>query len=190
MYCGTEAADGLVPREAIILPESEMRQRCVVWGFPGLYSEESGMSSIPERNGQTMKTIKLEADLKKIPEVTDFVDREMENAGCSMKACMQMDVAIDEIFSNIARYAYAPGTGEAEVQFDFDAESGAVCVTFIDEGIPYNPLEKPDPDTSLSAEERSIGGLGIFLVKKTMDDMRYRYENGKNILSLIKKVSP
>ena len=98
-------------------------------------------------------------------------------------------MAIDEIFINIASYAYAPGTGDATVTMDYDAGSGMFSLTFSDSGIPYNPLLKEDPDVNLPAEERSIGGLGIFLVKKTMDDMRYEYRDGRNILTLMKKIS-
>ncbi|MBQ6173511.1 MAG: ATP-binding protein [Clostridia bacterium] len=135
-----------------------------------------------------MKELTLEARLDNIPRATAWIDEALEALDCPMKAQMQIDVALDEIFSNIARYAYAPGTGDATMRFDFDEGSGLAEVTFIDAGTPYNPLENDDPDVSLPAEERRIGGLGIFLVKKTMDELRYRHENGKNILSLFKKI--
>ena len=70
-----------------------------------------------------------------------------------------------------------------------DGESLTASLTFIDSGVPYNPLKKDDPDTTLSAEDRKIGGLGIFLVKKSMDDMRYEFKDGKNILTLVKKLA-
>ena len=92
------------------------------------------------------------------------------------------------IFSTIARYAYGEGMGDATVRFDFDPAARVAAITFEDSGTPYDPLAKEDPDISLGAQERSAGGLGIFLVKKTMDGMRYRYENGKNILTLQKKI--
>ena len=97
------------------------------------------------------------------------------------------DIAIDEIFGNIASYAYAPGTGKVTVQIRVDDKARAVRITFIDSGVPYNPLAKEDPNVKLSAEERKIGGLGIFLVKKSMDDMIYEYKDGKNRLTLVKK---
>ena len=133
-----------------------------------------------------MAEITLAAVVENIEAVTDFVTEQLDALGCSMKMQMQFSIAVDEIFSNISRYAYPAGTGEATVQVASRNEGKEIVVTFIDQGIPYNPLEKEDPDTTLSAEERPIGGLGIFMVKKSMDDMAYRYEDGKNILSLIK----
>lgn len=135
-----------------------------------------------------MKELTLEARLESIPAVTAWIDEALEALDCPMKAQMQIDVALDELFSNIARYAYAPGTGEATVRFDFSEADGTAEITFIDGGVPYNPLENADPDTTLPASERSIGGLGIFLVKKTMDAMLYRHEGGKNILTVRKKI--
>lgn len=134
-----------------------------------------------------MKEITLTATLENIEAVTNFVDEQLEELGCPMKAQMQIDIAIDELFSNIARYAYAPGVGEATVRVESSEDPLAVIITFVDKGIPYNPLEKEDPDTTLSAEDRQIGGLGIYMVKKSMDSMEYEYRNGQNILS-IKKV--
>ena len=100
---------------------------------------------------------------------------------------MQVNVAIDELFSNIAYYAYE-AEGDATVRVEIIEESMEIVLTFLDNGIPYNPLEKEDPDTTLSAEEREIGGLGIFMVKKTMDDVKYEYKDGQNILKIVKKM--
>jgi anti-sigma regulatory factor (Ser/Thr protein kinase) len=136
-----------------------------------------------------MKEMTVEARGENVRVLTDWADAELEKLECPMKAQMQIDLAIDEIFTNIASYAYAPGTGNATVTMDYDAESGMFSLTFCDSGVPYNPLQKEDPDVNLPAEERSIGGLGIFLVKKTMDDMRYEYRDGQNILTLMKKIS-
>ena len=105
-----------------------------------------------------------------------------------MKAQMQIDIAIDEIMANISLYAYAPDTGPVEVRFSYDAESRTAAITFVDRGTPFDPLQRAEPDTSLSAEERQIGGLGIFLVRKTMDGMKYRRESGQNILTILKKI--
>ena len=135
-----------------------------------------------------MKELTLEAVKENITAVTMFVDEQLEALECSMKAQMQLDVAVDELFTNIASYAYPSGTGNATIRLDFDPADRMFSITFIDSGIPYDPLEKPDPDVTLSAEERSIGGLGIFLVKKTMDDMTYRYENNQNIVTIRKKI--
>ena len=134
-----------------------------------------------------MKELVVEADVKNIPKITEFVDNELEARDCPIKAQMQIDVAIDELFSNIAYYAYGDEHGNATVQVDITDDPLAVEITFIDNGVPYDPLAKEDPDVTLSAEDRPIGGLGIFIVKKSMDAIAYEYKDGKNILS-IKKV--
>ena len=133
-----------------------------------------------------MKEITVPAIREKVELVTDFINAELEKLGCPMKMQMQIDVALDEIFGNIVHYAYRRGEGSASVRFEFDTDQNAVVLTFTDNGMPYNPLEKEDPDITLSAEEREVGGLGIFLVKKIMDDMSYEYKDGKNILQLKK----
>ena len=139
-----------------------------------------------------MNEIRVKALNENVDKVVDFVNSELEAKDCSIKAQTQIDVAIDELFSNIANYAYVGEVGDAIIQISFeeidDCQSNICMIKFIDSGKPYNPLEKEDPDTSLSAEEREIGGLGIFIVKKTMDDMQYEYKNGQNILSIKKKI--
>lgn len=134
-----------------------------------------------------MKELTLAATVENIAVVTDFVNAELETADCPMKAQMQIDLAIDEIFANIAQYAYAPGTGMATVRFALQPDPRTAVLTFLDSGIPYNPLEKEDPDTTLSAEEREIGGLGILLIKKTMDAVEYIRTNGQNVLTVRKR---
>lgn len=133
-----------------------------------------------------MKELKVAAKVENIELVTDFVNELLESADCPMKAQMQIDIAIDELFSNIALYAYASGEGKVTVRAE--VQSGLVSISFIDEGIPYDPLSAKTPDTSLPAEEREIGGLGIHIVKKTMDDLRYEYKDGRNILTVVKKI--
>ena len=132
-----------------------------------------------------MKELTLTATVENIETVTDFVNEALETMDCPMKAQMQIDIAIDELFSNIAYYAYAPDTGDATVQVE--AVSGGVEVTFIDRGVPYDPLSNQDPDTGLSVEEREIGGLGIFMVKKSMNEVRYQHRDGQNILTIRKE---
>ena len=111
---------------------------------------------------------------------------ELLDIDCSPRARMHLEVAFEEIFVNIAHYAYGNKTGQVEILFDRTDDD--LKITFIDSGKPYDPLAKPDPDTTLSAEHRQIGGLGIFLVKKYMDDVAYEYRDGKNIFSMIKKL--
>lgn len=133
-----------------------------------------------------MKQITLQATVDHLEAVTDFVNELLEEYGCSLKAQMQIDIAIDELFSNIAHYAYHPEVGDATVRVSLAQDPRRVVITFIDRGIPYNPLEKQDPDITLSAEERQIGGLGIFMVKKSMNHMAYEYTDGQNILTIEK----
>ena len=132
------------------------------------------------------KEMTVAAVTESIDKITQFVNDELANAECPFKERSQIDVAIDEIFSNIAHYAYAAGVGKATVRFELLDEPRGAAVTFIDRGKQYDPLSADDPDTSLSAEEREIGGLGVMLVKKTMDDVRYEYKDGQNILRFVK----
>ena len=131
----------------------------------------------------------MEAVLENIPRITELVDTVLEQAGCSVKAQMAIDIALDEILANICHYAYAPGAGKVEVCAEYDAENRMAVVTFRDRGVPFDPLQKEDPDTTLTAEQRQIGGLGIFLVRKTMDAVEYRREDGCTVLTIRKKIS-
>lgn len=133
-----------------------------------------------------MKELTLPATIENIETVIDFVNGQLEEIKCPLKAQMQIDIAIDELFGNIAHYAYNPETGPATVRVEVTEDPIAVVITFIDRGVPYDPLKKEDPDITLSAEERAIGGLGIFMVKKTMDEISYEYKDGKNILRIKK----
>ena len=135
-----------------------------------------------------MKEICLEAVKENIPQATAFVEAELEALDCPLKTQMLISVAIDEVFTNIASYAYAPGTGKALIRFEYDEGSHTALITFIDSGVPFDPLENPDPDVTLSAEERAIGGLGIFMVKKTMDEMVYERKGNENVLRISKKL--
>ena len=135
-----------------------------------------------------MRELDIEAKIENIPEVTAFVDEQLEACGCSLKAQTQIDIAIDELFSNIARYAYHPGSGPATVRVELREDPLSVVITFIDHGVPYDPLKKEDPDVTLSAEERGIGGLGIYMVKKSMDGIAYEYKDGQNILEIRKQL--
>ncbi len=135
-----------------------------------------------------MKELTLEARTENIAFVTAFIDAELEQLDCPMKQQMQIDVAADELFANIAHYAYTPETGNAVVQFDYDPLSAMVSITFIDQGIPFNPLDNAEPDVTLAAENRKIGGLGIFIVKKTMDDIHYWRVDGQNHLCVRKRI--
>ena len=133
-----------------------------------------------------MKQIKVKADTAELDNVLSFADTILEELGCSVKAQMQIDIAIEEIFVNIAHYAYPEAKGEAVIYVEPGEGSSSVTITFEDEGIPYDPLKNEDPDITLSADDRPIGGLGIFMVKKSMDEVSYEYKDGKNRLTIKK----
>ena len=126
------------------------------------------------------------ANLKNIAMATEFVEKELEKLNCPMKSVTKIDIAIDEIFSNIVNYGYPDGPGPVSVSVEAADDPKGVWIRFVDEGIAYDPLKKEDPDVTLSAQDRQIGGLGIYMVKKTMDDIRYTREDGKNILEIRK----
>ena len=135
-----------------------------------------------------MKELRIEASLDNLDDVLRFVDQELEGADCPMKFMMQIDLAVEEIFVNIASYAYAPGKGDAVIRLEIAGNPRCAEICFMDSGVPYDPLAKADPDITLSADERQIGGLGIYMVKKSMDSMEYQRADGKNILTLKKKI--
>ena len=122
-----------------------------------------------------------------LPDILGFVEQMLESYECPMKTQTAVCVAIEEVFVNVARYAYGDGNGDVTLGIAFDADSGSAVFRLSDKGIPFDPLKKPDPDITLSAQEREIGGLGIFITKKTMDTITYAYENGENILTMTKK---
>ena len=131
-----------------------------------------------------MPRLEIEAKTENLEKVNDFIAEVL--VGCPMKLLMQIDLVVEEIFVNIASYAYKDKTGDVSV--DCDIKDGLLTMVFEDSGEMFDPLKKPDPDISASAEEREIGGLGIFLTKKLMDEVNYEYKNGKNILTLVKKI--
>lgn len=135
-----------------------------------------------------MTEMTVKASVDNLNQVLAFVDTELEKLECPIRAQMQIDVAVEELFVNIASYAYAPGEGDAVIRVESTSDPKTVSITFLDRGIPYDPLAKPDPDVTLSAAERAIGGLGIFMAKKSMDEMKYMYRDGQNILTIMKKL--
>ena len=135
-----------------------------------------------------MKELTIDAKTENLSRVLEFVDEELEKSGCSMRSMMQMDIAVEEIFVNIANYAYTPESGKAVIRVDTANDPNRVTVIFKDTGTPYDPLAKEDPDITLSSEERKIGGLGIYMAKKSVDDINYEYKNGENILSIRKNL--
>ena len=134
----------------------------------------------------TRNELELEAKTENLPEVLSFIEQHLESVNCPPKTQMQISVAAEEIFVNIASYAYAPKVGKATVRVEVSEDPVSVTITFMDNGKPFDPLKKEDPDVALPAEEREIGGLGIYMTKKIMDDVHYEYVDGKNILTMEK----
>ena len=141
----------------------------------------------PERLHVTDE-LDIEAAEDNLREVMALVDARLEALGCPFRVQMQIDVAVEEIFVNIAKYAYDSFMGRAKVRLEVEDDPARIAITFIDQGKPYNPLAKEDPDVTLSAADRPIGGLGIFMVKKSMDSVNYEYKDGCNILTLVKNL--
>ena len=135
-----------------------------------------------------MKEITVDATIENMNTVTAFVDDFLDEIACPMKSKIQINIVIDEIFGNICHYAYKDSVGAVTVSVESGNTPKAVFLTFTDNGIPYNPLETEDPDITLSSEERKIGGLGIYLVKKNMDEMKYEYVNQQNRLWMEKRL--
>ena len=136
---------------------------------------------------EKMQKLKVAATKESLEVVTAFLDQVLDMSDCPLKTRLQIDLALEEMYINIANYAYAPGTGDMELQAGFNDEGNEVILILKDQGIPYDPLAKADPDVSLPADKRKIGGLGIFLVKKTMDSMSYVRQDGYNIVTMTKR---
>jgi len=131
--------------------------------------------------------ITVPAETDNWPKVLEFIESRMEAAECSPKVMMQVELAAEEIYVNIAHYAYAPGKGDATLRIETYGSPAEVTLTFMDKGTPFDPLKKDDPDVTLGASERDVGGLGIFMTKKVMDEVTYEYAEGHNILKMVKK---
>ena len=138
-------------------------------------------------NFKEVKELKVDARVEELDAVLAFIDAELEGLNCPPNIQAKLDLAFEEVFVNIASYAYKDVTGSAVIKFAGLEDASGAAITFIDEGMKYNPLERPDPDVTLPAEERGIGGLGVFLVKKIADEVSYNYVGNKNILKIIKR---
>ena len=135
-----------------------------------------------------MKLLTVPAERGQLDTVQGFVDEALDQVPCTLESRLQLQIAVEELFVNIASYAYAPNQGEAVIGCQVEQEPPSVTIQFRDWGKPFDPLAKEDADITLSAEERGIGGLGIYMVKSSMDDVRYQYENGQNVLTIYKKL--
>lgn len=136
-----------------------------------------------------MRILEIEARIENMEQVFAFLDEAMAGCDCPRKSRVQIRISVEEIFVNVASYAYGSQVGKVTILCDVTGDPPALVITFIDSGIPYNPLARTDPDVELHAEDRQIGGLGIYMAKKCVDDVSYEYKDGKNILVLKKKLS-
>ncbi len=135
-----------------------------------------------------MKKLLVKAERDRLDEVLSFVGEEIEAAGCDVKPRRQINMAVEEIFLNVSSYAYGDGDGDVEISLEIDEASGILTVVFVDGGMAFDPLSKEEPDVHQSGRERRPGGLGIMMVKKTMDAMKYEYRDGKNILTIRRRL--
>ena len=133
-----------------------------------------------------MKDITVDATLDNLEVVQNFVCEELEKQECAMKVMMQIEIAVEEIYVNIVHYAYNPEVGKATIRCEVTDNPMQVIIQFLDSGVPFDPMAKEDADITLSAEERNIGGLGILMVKQSMDEVNYEYKDGKNVLTIRK----
>jgi serine/threonine-protein kinase RsbW len=135
-----------------------------------------------------MHKLILTAKIENLNKVFDFLDAQLSSLAYNMKAKLQLELSIEEAYVNISKYAYKSDKGEVEILTTVDEDPLQITVQLVDSGIPYNPLKTEDPDLCTDTEEKELGGLGIFLIKKNVDNIKYKYHNGKNILTLQKKL--
>lgn len=134
----------------------------------------------------------FEATDENLEAVNDFIHEQIKPFSCQSQTLFQIDLAVEEIYVNIAHYAYSPDKGTVQIDCSVEKTSDApakLTVSFTDSGKAFNPLAKPDPDITLSVEEREIGGLGIFLTKKYMDSVLYERKDNQNILTFTKTIA-
>ena len=135
-----------------------------------------------------MNKLVVPASVDKLDEVMAFVNNSLKGLEYSGKTLMEIEIAVEEVFVNIAKYAYPPEEGQVTVETEISGEPKILIARFTDSGTKYDPLEKEDPDTGLSVEDTPIGGLGIFITKESMDDVIYEYKDNKNILTIRKEL--
>ena len=139
-------------------------------------------------NNNGHKTLTLPNDVQEVPQLAAFIEEVCESNGVDMMTTMQMNLALEEAVVNVMNYAYPEGT-KGYVDISVQTDSSGLTFVISDSGKPFDPTTREEVDTSLPAEQREIGGLGIFLVRKMMDDIKYEYKDGHNILTLRKKLN-
>ena len=135
-----------------------------------------------------MNILTIPAERDRLDQVQAFIDQNLAGVEYSSEAQIQLQIAVEELFVNIASYAYAPGHGDAVIGCRVEEDPPSITVQLRDWGKPFDPLAKKDADVTLSAEDRDIGGLGIYMVKNSMDAVDYKREDGQNVLTIRKNL--
>lgn len=133
------------------------------------------------------RQIILPNDVQEVPRMAEFIETVCDEAGVDMATAMQLNLAIEEAVVNVMNYAYPAGT-QGDVCLAASVQGDTITFVLSDSGTPFDPTQTGEPDLTLGAEDRPIGGLGIFLVRQIMDSVEYRYSDGKNILTLTKNI--
>ena len=139
---------------------------------------------------ENKKIITVEASMENLDKITSFVEAFLDDYACPMKIAMKILLCVEELYANVVNYAYGSRGGNCTIELEGKAyeTENEVCICMRDQGVPFDPFAKEDPDITLSAEERKLGGLGIYMVKKMMDEFRYEYKDGKNIVTVCKVI--
>lgn len=190
VYISSAGLRVLLGAQKIMNAQGRMRVCCVGEGVMDVFNITgfTDILTIEEMQEEPPRILCIEAATKHLDQVLAFIDQHLEENECPPHIQRQINVAAEEIFVNIAQYAYESKIGNADIQVEVEQEPLQVVITFMDQGVPYDPLQREDPDLTLSSDERPIGGLGIFLTRRSMDDVCYEYREGKNILTIKKKL--
>ena len=182
---GTDRMLAALNRNCQLDPERLLHEvKADLDGFVGAAPQfdDITMLSLQRKSASVRRSLQAAPELESIPKVCQFLEQTLEEQGAPMKAIAQVNIAADEIFSNIARYS-----GAAAAQVDCEIMAGRAVIRFVDDGQPYDPTGQPEPDITLPVEEGEIGGLGILMVRRTMDEVSYEYEAGRNVLTIEKR---
>ena len=182
---GTDRMLAALNRNCELDPERLLHEvKADLDGFVGAAPQfdDITMLSLQRKSASVRRSLQAAPELESIPKVCQFLEQTLEEQGAPIKAIAQVNIAADEIFSNIARYS-----GAAAAQVDCEIMAGRAVIRFVDDGQPYDPTGQPEPDITLPVEEREIGGLGILMVRRTMDEVSYEYEAGRNVLTIEKR---
>ena len=138
---------------------------------------------------ENKKAITVEASMEYLDKVTSFVEAFLEDYACPIKIAMKILLCVEELYANFVNYAYGSKDGNCTIELEGKAyeTENEVCICMRDQGVPFDPFAKEDPDITLSVDEREIGGLGIYMVKNIMDTVSYEYKQQENIVTITKK---